>query len=100
MKIYNAYQRKKHGSAHSSTSLNWKSAWVNERKNSILFCSNLCLIHGLFDELMGFNMNLIWGQEEVTQGEQGMTEHFGPAGGRDEDSLGQEEQDFTLLSFM
>lgn len=37
---------------------------------------------------MGFNMNLIWGQEEVTQGEQGMTEHFGPAGGRDEDSLG------------
>lgn len=58
-------------------------------KKTILFCSNLCLAHELFDVLMGFVMSLIWGQkEEVTEGEQGMTKHWGPAGGRDGDSLG------------
>ena len=37
------------------TFLNWRSAWVNERKKSILFYSYLCLTHGLFDELMQLN---------------------------------------------
>lgn len=58
-------------------------------KKTILFCSNLCLTHELFDVLMWFVMSLIWGQkEEVIQREKGMTKCWGPAGGRDGDSLG------------
>lgn len=57
-------------------------------KKTILFCSNLYLTHELFDVLMWFVMSLIWGQKEVTQGKQGMTKHWGLAGGRDGDSLG------------